>query len=106
MDNVKPAWLTAWKNKRHKRKKIAIVISHAIFLLICTISLQYTSYVRDDERTFLKEFSSLKHDVLKIDPKPLGDSVVFIDVSRDITLMPDPLRRDSIHAGKKIFAPA
>ena len=71
------------------RRKLIIVFFHTIFMLILTVLLQYTSFMRIDEVDFLKTGAIIKHDILKIDEKPWLHNVVFIDVSKDPALAED-----------------
>ena len=54
-----------------------------------TFLLQYTSVVRFDEIGFFKLFANVKYRVLHIDPKPVGDSIAFLDISKDLQLVDD-----------------
>ena len=71
------------------RHKLIIVFLHTVFLLILTVLLQYTSFMRIDEVDFLKTGAIIKHDVLKIDRKPFFKNVVFVDVSKDPAIAED-----------------
>ena len=71
------------------KKRLFFVFFHTIFLLVLTILLQYTSFIREDEIDFLKSAAILKHDIFKIDRKPWSKNVVFIDVSKDPALADD-----------------
>lgn len=71
------------------KKRLFLVFFHTIFLLVLTILLQYTSFIREDEIDFLKSAAILKHDIFKIDRKPWSKNVVFIDVSKDPALADD-----------------
>lgn len=73
----------------HYKRKLFIVFFHTIFLLIATVLLQYTSFIRSDEVDFLKSAAILKHDIFKIDEKPFAKNVVFIDVSKDPAVADD-----------------
>ncbi len=79
----KEAALTRFKTR------LLIVFLHALLLLVFTILLQYTSFIRYDEINFLKWASIWKHDVFNSDKKPLAKNVVFLDVSKDLALADD-----------------
>lgn len=81
--------------------KLLLIVLHTFLLIVYTISLQYTHLIRLDEMTFLKWSSIVKHNVLKLDNKPVKDSVIFIDVSKDIVL-----EHDSINGNIPAFADA
>jgi len=83
------AFLKNEANLSSYKTKLFIVFFHAIFLLILTILLQYTSFIRLDEVDFLKYAAILKHDIFKVDEKPWSKNVVFIDVSKDPAVADD-----------------
>jgi len=74
---------------RGYKRKLIIVFFHAVFLLILTIVLQYTSFIRLDEIDFLKSAAILKHSIFHIDEKPWSKNVVFLDVSKDPAIADD-----------------
>lgn len=63
---------------------------HAVVLVFFTLVLQYITFTRGDETGFLKWASILKHNILAMDNKPAEDSIVFIDVSKDVVTIDDP----------------
>lgn len=69
-------------------QKLSIVSLHAVWLVGLTILFQYIPFTRSDELDFLKWAAILRHNILLSDQKPLSDSVVFIDVSYDLDLIP------------------
>jgi hypothetical protein len=71
------------------KTKILLSALNAGVLVILSIAFQYISYVRADETLFYKWFAILRHNVLKMDRKPLKDSVVFLDVSKDLQIVSD-----------------
>ena len=71
------------------KRKLIVVFLHTIFLLIFTVLLQYTSFVRLDEIDFLRWGAILKDDIFKVDEKPFAKNVVFIDISKDPALADD-----------------
>jgi hypothetical protein len=71
------------------RLKLALTAANALVLVVLTWWLQNSGRVRVDETVFFKWFAIVKHNVLKIDPKPERDSVVFVDVSKDLQLIDD-----------------
>jgi hypothetical protein len=71
------------------KKKLFLVFFHTLFLLILTIALQYTSFIRLDEADFLKSAAIVKHSIFHVDPKPWSKNVVFLDVSKDLSLADD-----------------
>ncbi len=72
-----------------KGKKRLVVTLHATWLVMLILILQYIPFTRTDEIGFLKWAAIFKHNILGKDQKPLKDSVVFIDVSHDLELIPD-----------------
>lgn len=79
------------------KKRLAAVTIHALLLVIATILMQYFPLTRPDEKDFLKWAALWRHDLLGSDKKPLLDSVVFIDVSYDLSLIPDTtVKTDSV----------
>lgn len=89
-------WFLAEFRQKGFSWKITLVLMHTLLLAAFTIALQYTSYVRADELGFLKWAAVIRHNVLHIDPKPLADSVVFLDISKDITTIDDPSEAGSL----------
>lgn len=73
----------------HVRLKIGLTILNAMGLVLMTVFLQYITVIRFDEMAFYKWFAVVKHNILQIDAKPLRDSVIFIDVSKDPELVSD-----------------
>src|ERR1700761_6862644 len=71
------------------RSKLIKVFFHTLLMLVLTILLQYTSFIRIDEIDFLKWAAILKHDVFKVDEKPWKNNIVFIDVSKDPAVADD-----------------
>ena len=71
------------------RIKVWFTFFHSALLVVATILLQYTSFIREDEIDFLKSAAIIKHDIFKIDQKPFFDQVVFLDVSKDPALADD-----------------
>lgn len=83
-------------NTEPKSRRLLWVVLHAILLIVLTICLQQVTLIRTDEFAFLNMFGLIKHNLLSIDKKPVGDSVVFIDVSKDIALVDDTLYNGNV----------
>lgn len=88
------------KQAKNLKVKLLLVFLHGSLLLLAAIRLQYTNYLRADENDFLKLFTILKHDIFRHNPKPIGDSVVFIDISKDIKLIPDTINNAPVIEGR------
>lgn len=69
--------------------RIAISLGHAILMLAITILLQYTGNIRFDEVVFFKVFAIGKHNIFRSDIKPVKDSVIFLDISKDQVMVDD-----------------
>src|ERR1700744_5298035 len=69
--------------------KLFLSLLHGIFMVCLTILLQYTGNLRFDEVGFFKAFAITKHSILGIDKKPVGDSIVCLDVSKDQVMVAD-----------------
>jgi hypothetical protein len=80
------------KNSKYKKDgwQIFLVIGHTLWLLVLTILLQYSSLVRVDEVPYFKAEFIIKKLLFSDDKKPVGDSVVFLDDSKDIVLHSRP----------------
>jgi hypothetical protein len=78
------------RKQKQLTKKLIWVTLHACWLVILTILLQYIPFTRPGETDFLKWAAIWRHDIFMMDVKPKKDSVVFIDVSHDLSLIPDP----------------
>jgi hypothetical protein len=75
---------------KNYKVKLTLVFIHAVMLVFFTLLLQYITFTRGDETGFLKWASILKHNILDMDEKPAEDSIVFIDVSKDVVTIDDP----------------
>ncbi|HWB27557.1 MAG TPA: hypothetical protein VG738_18905 [Chitinophagaceae bacterium] len=69
--------------------RIWFICINTFILVAITILLQYTSTITSDEAGFLKWYTLIRNHLFGLDEKPLGDSVVFLDVSKDLSLQED-----------------
>ena len=88
--------------------KSLLVFFHALLLVMFTILLQYTSLIQFDETEFYRFFTIVKNNVIGYDEKPVGDSIVYLDVSKDLQLVDDLDinsydGNDSIDGGKLVI---
>ena len=93
---------------KHYNLKFFLSLGHAVLLVVFTLVLQYVTISRTDEIKFLKSASIFKHNILGIDPKPVGDSVVFLNVSKDVMTVDDPdsllyTRTDSLEGARVVI---
>lgn len=75
---------------KNYRLKLILIVANSFVLLLFTLSLQYTSFTRTDEISFLEWAAAFKHNIIGIDPKPDEKNVIFLDVSKDIVTIDDP----------------
>jgi hypothetical protein len=74
---------------RHVKLKLLLTLCNTLILIILTVFLQNIGLIRFDETAFFKAFAITKHNILGIDKKPVADSVIFLDVSKDLELVDD-----------------
>ncbi|TCZ74067.1 CHASE2 domain-containing protein [Flaviaesturariibacter aridisoli] len=76
-------------NPKRLPLKIVVCVTHAILLVVITIMLQYVGKTRFDEIAFFKAFAITKHNIFRIDNKPVKDSICCLDVSKDQVMVDD-----------------
>src|SRR5688572_12860696 len=69
--------------------KLLLIATHSVFVIILTLFLQGFNLTRLDETALFRTVSLVKHNIFKIDPKPAGDSLLFVDVSKDLQIVED-----------------
>jgi hypothetical protein len=77
------------KQIKHLKLKLLLTFCNTLILIILTVFLQNIGLIRFDETAFFKAFAITKHNILGIDKKPIADSVIFLDVSKDLELVDD-----------------
>lgn len=77
------------RNIPHLKWRLTLTVFHTVFLIALTFILQYINITRFDETAFFKWFAIVKHNILRVDKKPALDSVIFLDISKDLELVED-----------------
>jgi len=87
------------KIRAKTKKKIVnfvIIALHSIALIAATILLQYVYLFKDEELLLFKILTNLKNQKGDIDSKRLTDKFIFIDLSKDISIVDENSSTGSI----------